>query len=213
MHVVATGEQRRGARRRVQAAILAAATFAIGACGNPPPEQSAEQRRPQQAGQPLNPYAMAARAVTARTSLAAGDSQLAQQQIETMAHDMSRSMRLPDTRRRIDHESARAAVRPLPGVRSAIWLDRENLAVMVGGQQYRTMAMIDRVCLALEPLGDTLAVVVNLQDATAKNGDEATTLSRNCQLPEGQRAMFQAKRKVDVIDPETREAFKRMQRE
>jgi hypothetical protein len=50
------------------------------------------------------------------------------------------------------------------------------------------MAMIDRVCVALEPLGDTLAVVVNLQDATAKNGDEAITLSRNCQLPEGQNA-------------------------
>jgi hypothetical protein len=73
------------------------------------------------------------------------------------------------------------------------------------------MAMIDRVCVALEPLGDTLAVVVNLQDATAKNGDEAMTLSRNCQLPEGQRAFLQAKRQVDVVSPELRAQFKDQQ--
>jgi hypothetical protein len=154
---------------------------------------------------------MTAHVLTARAAVLAGDSRLAKQQVDAMAHDMARSLKVQDATRPIDHESARAAVRPLPGVRSAIWLDRENLAVMVAGQQYRTMDMIDRVCVALEPLGDTLGVVVNLQDATARNGDEATTLSRNCQLGEGDRALFQAKRKVDVIDPQTREAFKRMQ--
>lgn len=83
---------------------------------------------------------------------------------------------------------------------------------MVGGQKYRGMDMIDRICVCLEPLGDTLGVVVNLQDATAKNGDEATTLSRNCQLPEGQRALMQAKRQVDVVAPDVREQFKEMQK-
>ncbi|MFM2288983.1 MAG: hypothetical protein RL684_2126, partial [Pseudomonadota bacterium] len=48
-------------------------------------------------------------------------------------------------------------------------------------------------------------MVVNVQDATAKNGDEAITLSRNCQLPEGERAFMQAKRQVDVGAPEVRE--------
>lgn len=123
----------------------------------------------------------------------------------------SRAPRLRDTRRPIDHEAARAALRPIPGVRSAIWLDADNLVVMVDGQTYRDMDMIDRLCVALEPLGDTLGVVVNLQDAKARNGDEAETLSRNCQLPEGQRAFMQAKRPVDVVAPEVRERFKGMQ--
>lgn len=107
--------------------------------------------------------------------------------------------------------NARVVVGPLPGVESAAWTDRENLIVMVDGQRLRSMDMIDDVCLALEPLGDTLAVVVNLQDATATNGDEAMTLSRNCQLAEGQRAFMQKKRQVDVVVRETREAFKKMQ--
>jgi hypothetical protein len=118
---------------------------------------------------------------------------------------------MPHPRRPIDHETARATVRPIDGVRSSLWLDRENFVVMVAGQQRRTMDMIDRVCVALEPLGDTLAVVVNVRDVTAKNGDEAETLSRNCQLPEGQRAFLQAKREVDVVAREVRERFKRMQ--
>ena len=116
-----------------------------------------------------------------------------------------------DVRWQMNSRSARAAVRPLPGVKSVVWMDRENLIVMVDGQRYRTMEMIDEVCLALEPLGDTLAVVVNLQDATARNGDEAMTLPRNCQLEEGERAFLQKQRQVDVVDRETREVFKKMQ--
>ena len=84
--------------------------------------------------------------------------------MNAIAHDLTRSMRVPDVSRPIDHEAARAAVRPLAGVRSAIWLDQTNFVVMVNGAEQRSMGMIDRVCLALEPLGDTLAVVVNLQD-------------------------------------------------
>ncbi|MBA8884420.1 restriction endonuclease [Dokdonella fugitiva] len=118
---------------------------------------------------------------------------------------------LPDTRRPIDHEAARMAAKTVPGVRSALWLDHDNFVVMVDGADRRSMAMIDDVCLALEPLGDTLAVIVNVQDITAQHADGATTLSRNCQLAEGQRAFFQRKRQVDVVAPEVRALFKGQQ--
>ncbi len=82
---------------------------------------------------------------------------------------------------------------------------------MVAGSRYRSMETINRVCLALEPLGDTLAVVVNLQDVTATTFEGADTLSRNCQLAEGQRALLQTKRQVDVLDPELRRVFQAQQ--
>jgi hypothetical protein len=91
-------------------------------------------------------------------------------------------MHLPDPSRPINHEAARTAVRPLQGVQSSVWIDRSNLLVMVGGGRYRSMATIDRICLALEPLGDTLGVVVNPQDVTATTSEGADTLSRNCQF-------------------------------
>ncbi|NCT67858.1 MAG: hypothetical protein GXC76_09450 [Rhodanobacteraceae bacterium] len=171
----------------------------------------ADKRRPQQAGQPIDPYATAGHIMGARVAVLTGDTRAAEAHVNAMARDITRSARMPDAHRPIDREAARAAVRPLPGVRSAVWLDAANLIVMVDGQRHRSMDMIDQVCLALEPLGDTLAVVVNVQDATAKNGDEAMTLSRNCQLPEDERAFMQAKRQVDVVAPEVREQFKKMQ--
>ena len=119
--------------------------------------------------------------------------------------------RMPDPYRPIDREAARQATRKLDGVRSAFWIDRENLMVMVDGSERRSMATIDQVCIALQPLGDTLAVIVNLQDISAQNPDAATTLSRNCQLPEGQRAFGQRKRQVDVVGAETRAVFKDQQ--
>lgn len=131
--------------------------------------------------------------------------------IQAMHKDMMRSMHLADPSRRIDHESARAAVRPLPGVRSAVWIDNANLLVAVGGAQYRSMTTIDNVCLALEPLGDTLGVVVNVQDVTATTSEGADTLSRNCQLGAGERALFQQKRQVDALDPEVRRGFRAQQ--
>ncbi|MCE5233877.1 MAG: hypothetical protein ABFC67_11615 [Mizugakiibacter sp.] len=197
------------ARRRAIAGALAAA-IAVAGCGGSA-EQAAPPRRPQQAGQPANPYAMAGRVAAARAAAAAGDTRAAQAQVEAAQKDMLRAMRVPDPHRPVDHESARAAVRPLRGVRAAVWLDGANLLVMVDGQRYRSMDTIDRICLALEPLGDTLSVVINLQDVIAKNGDEATTLSRNCQLAEGERAFLQRKREVDVVGPELRRTFKALQ--
>lgn len=117
----------------------------------------------------------------------------------------------PDPSRPVDHESARAAARAIVGVRSAFWIDRENFVVMVDGQDHRTMAMIDAVCVALQPLGDTLAVVVNVQDVTAQRADDATTLSRNCQLAQGESAMFRTRRQLDVVSPELRAQFKQQQ--
>ena len=185
-------------------------TLTIAACQQPSHE--AQERRPEQAGQPVNPYKAAGHLIGARAAVVTGNTEAAEQHIRALAGDMARSARIRDVARPIDREAARAAVRPLAGVRSAIWLDADNLIVMVDGRQYRSRDMIDEVCLALEPLGDTLGVVVNLQDVKARNGDEATTLSRNCQLPDGERAFMQAKRQVDVVAPEVRKQFKEMQR-
>lgn len=170
-----------------------------------------EAIHPQRAGQPLDAYEIAGHLVAARADALIGNARGAQKHVNAIAHDVMRSARVPDVSRRIDHEAARAAVRPLDGVRSAIWLDRDNLVVMVDGLQYRSMTMIDRVCGALDPLGDTLAVVVNLQDVTARDADAAMTLSRNCQLSEGELAMFQRKRNLDVVTPELRRTFKSQQ--
>lgn len=131
--------------------------------------------------------------------------------VENATKAYLRQAGMPDVSRPVDHEAARMAAKAVPSVRTALWLDRENFIVMVDGSRYRSMAMIDQVCVALEPLGDTLAVVVNVQDVTAQHADGATTLSRNCQLPEGQRAFLQRKRQVDVVAPEVRAQFKDQQ--
>ena len=206
---------RRGGRLRnhFEVALIGLIVFSITACAQQASDKTAEKPRPQQAGQPVNSYATAGHILGARAAVVAGDTRAAKQHVNAMAHDFARSARIRDVMRPVDHEAARVAIRPLPGVRSAIWADADNLLVMVDGQKHRSMGMIDQVCLALEPLGDTLGVVVNLQDVAAKNGDEATTLSRNCQLPEGERAFMQAKRQVDAVSPELREQFKKMQRE
>lgn len=167
--------------------------------------------RPRQAGQPMNPIATAARIVAIDATAAMGDQRATQAQMQSMQKDMLRSMKVADSSRPIDHEAARVALRSLEGIRSAVWIDRENLLVAVGGANYRSMDTIDRVCLALEPLGDTLAVVVNVQDMTATTSDGADTLSRNCQLQEGERAQLQRKRQVDVLDPAMRKIFKAQQ--
>ena len=120
-------------------------------------------------------------------------------------------MIIVDANRRIDPESARLAVRRIAGVRSAIWMDRIHLIVRVDSIERRSMAMIDEVCDVLEPLGDTLGVVVAVQNANARNGDEMETFTRNCQLAEGQRAYGQRKRQIDTVSPEVRAQFKAMQ--
>ena len=181
------------------------------ACTQPAEHGSVDGNPPQQAGQPLNPVAVAGRIASIRVAALTGDQQAVQANAKAFSDDFRRSIKLPDPSRPIDHEAARAAVRPLAGVRSSVWMDRSNLIVMVDGAQYRSEATINRVCNALAPLGDTLAVVVNVQNVNAKTSQEADTLSRNCQLPEGERAFLQPKRQIDALDPATRRAFEAQQ--
>ncbi|HET9032744.1 MAG TPA: hypothetical protein VFN25_07555 [Dokdonella sp.] len=189
------------------------APVAMGMHGCAPSDSDTAEARPEQAGQPVNPVKMARHITGTRASAAPGDSKTAEAHVRAMTDDVIRSARVYDTSRPIDHEAARTAVRPLPGVRSSVWMDRENFIVMVNGASYHSMKMIDKVCLALQPLGDTLAIVVNVQDVTATTPDGATTLSRNCQLPEGQRAFMQRKREVDVVSKELRDTFREQQGE
>ncbi|MEO5830127.1 MAG: hypothetical protein ABIQ36_06120 [Rhodanobacter sp.] len=193
--------------------LIAGAVTCVAAtgCSEAPDGKTAQTaRQPQQAG-PTNPLVTAGHLAGVEAAALAGDQRAMQAHVEAMHKDMMRSMRLADPARPIDHEAARAAVRPLQGVQSSVWIDRGNLLVMVGGGQYRSMDTINRVCLALEPLGDTLGVVVNLQDVTATTSEGADTLSRNCQLAEGERGLLQPKRQVDVLDPEVRRGFRAQQ--
>jgi hypothetical protein len=206
----ATPAQRWHGWQRLLAHTAIMIAFLLSALGFAPFREHAAAH-PQQAGQPLNPLVTAAHIAGARMDVVADDANGAKAHVEAIAHDMLRSARVPDVAHPIDREAARAALRPLPGVRSAIWLDQADLAVMVGGAEYRSMAMVDRVCDVLAPLGDTLAVVVHVQDATAKTADAATTLSRNCQLPAGQLAFQQKKGEIDVVPRDLCHAFKEQQ--
>ncbi|MBC7989084.1 MAG: hypothetical protein H7Y19_05815 [Luteimonas sp.] len=75
---------------------------------------------------------------------------------------------------------------------------------IVSTNEARSYDTIDSICMGLEPLGDTLGVVVNLQSGVARSGDELEILSRNCQLQPGDRAMLQRNRQIDVISPQIR---------
>jgi hypothetical protein len=175
----------RGEWMTMQRWLIAAAVTCVAAtsCSEAPEGNTAQTaRRPQQAGQGTNPLATAGHLAGVEAAALAGDQRAVQVHVEAMHKDMMRSMRLADPSRPIDHEAARAVVRPLQGVQSVVWIDNANLLVMVGGAQYRSMATIDNVCLGLESLGDTLSVVVNVQDLTATTSEGADTLSRNCQL-------------------------------
>ena len=200
------------ARRTLILVIIGVLAMLDAACSGPVDKMADHSTTgsAQQAGQPLDPVEVVKRIAAVRAAAMTGD-QRVQANMQAFNDDFRRSIKLPDPARPIDHEAARAAVRPLPGIRSSVWIDQSNLIVMVDGAQLRSMQTIDRVCDALAPLGDTLAVVVNVQDVTATSSQGADTLSRNCQLPEGQRALLQRNRKIDVLDPATRRAFEAQQ--
>ena len=185
----------------VAAAMLAALLLA--GCGAPDTETPA-QRRPQQAGQPMDPLRTAAHMAGARVAAITGDQAGVQRNIEGMSEDMRRAMKMADLMRPINQEAARGIARTMPGVRSANWIDRNNLLVRVDGADLRNQQTIDELCVRLEPLGDTLAVVVHLQNAAPANRDQMDTLSRNCQLAEGDQAFGQRQRSVDALDPMVR---------
>lgn len=187
-----------------------AATAALAACG-PSATPAEGERRPEQAGQPIDPVKLAGRIAAARAAAATGNQEAVAEQVDAMQEDFRRAIKLADPARAVDREAARQAARRIKGVRSVAWLDRENLFVIVERNEQRTYATIDAVCLELEPLGDTLGVVVNLQSGAARNGDELEILSRNCQLAPGDRAFLSRHRQVDVISPLVRDQHRRSQ--
>lgn len=140
----------------------------------------------------------------ANLAAATGNQEAYARQVEAISDDIRRSIKLADPARAVDRESARQAARTVSGVRSVVWLDAHNLFAIVEENHQRSYPQIDAICLELEPLGDTLGVVVNLQSGAARTGDELEILSRNCQLAPGDRAFLQPHRKIDVIDPEIR---------
>jgi hypothetical protein len=177
------------------------ASFLLNAClqGVEP-----HQRKPEQAGQPMDPVKVAARIAATRAAAMTGDQKAVQANMEALNEDFRKSIKLADPARRVDRESARAAAKRVDGVRSVAWVDNTNLLAIVSRNDARTYATIDAICMELAPLGDTLDVVVNLQSGAAISGSELQILSRNCQLAPGDRAMLQTKRQLDVVSPEIR---------
>lgn len=176
---------------------LVAATMA---CSKPP----SEERAPEQAGRALSPAETAARIAAIQGAALTGDQEAVRKGLEEFGDDFRKSIKLADPSRAVDREGARQAARRIDGVRSVAWIDRENLLVIVDSNAARSYQTIDKICLELEQLGDTLGVVVNLQSGVARNGDELAILSRNCQLAPGDRALLSRNRKVDVVGPEVR---------
>lgn len=190
---------------------LVVLTLGCVAAGCQSQTNSAAARGQAQQDQRVTPISVAKHVAAAHAAALVGDQKAVQQNVQGMANDMLHDAHIPDPSRSINHEAARAAVQPLAGVRSVVWIDHDNLLVMVGGAQYRNMNMVDRACDALAPLGDTMGVVVNVQDVTATTSGGADAVSRNCQLPEGQRAFLQPKRQIEALDPATRKAFEAQQ--
>lgn len=186
------------------AAALLASTLALSACDRASAPQAAAPPKPERAGEPLDPTKTAARLIHMRAQTIAGDQQGLQENLQGLNHDVSRSIRLADQARKVDRENARVAAKSVKGVNSVVWIDGENLLALVNQNTQRSYDTIDAICTRLEPLGDTLGVVVNLQSRAARTGDELEILSRNCQLPPGERAMMQPNRQIDVLPPEVR---------
>ncbi|TLX22969.1 hypothetical protein [Thermomonas fusca] len=190
----------------LRACALAVALLLTACADRHAPAAAEAAPRPQQAGQPLDPLTTAARMVAIRGAAVMGDQDAVRQQMDAMSHDLQRAMRLPDPARRIAAEPARQLAAAVDGVSSAAWVDPANLLAMVDGAQYRDHATIDRICVALEPLGDTLWVNVHLQDRQAGDGEGLDILSRNCQLPPGESAFGQHQRRMNVVEPAVRMA-------
>lgn len=180
--------------------LLAACTQA------PPPSGDPPSRSSQRASQP--PASQTAEPDAAVPAAAAANVAPVPQQ-ESPARDDTRSANAqPGPVRRLDPEAARAAVRGIAGVRSVVWVDDGNLLALVARNDQRTHAMIDGICSRLEALGDVSAVVVNLQNAAARNRDEMDILSRPCRSPAGDPAAPPVGRQVETLPPDVRAQYR-----
>jgi hypothetical protein len=89
------------------------ASMGLSSCGRQTAEHAAAAPpKPQQAGQPVNPLDTAAHIAKARLAVATGNQKAAAAEIKAMSSDVLRSARVPDASRPVNHEAARAAVRP-----------------------------------------------------------------------------------------------------
>ena len=156
----------------------------------------------------MNAVTTAAHIAGARAAAIVGDQERVQANVHALNESFRKSIRLADPARVVDREAARTAAKVVDGVRSVVWIDNTNLFAIVARNEDRSHATVDEVCMQLEPLGDTLGVVINLQSGAATNGDELEILSRNCQLKPGERALLQPNRRIDVIDPAIRAQHK-----
>lgn len=162
-------------------------------------------------GQRTTVASVAGHVAGARMAATTGDQKALQYHVNAMSKDMLHDARIPDPTRPVPREAARTRIAQVNGVRSVAWIDHDNLLVLVGGPQFRNLAMVDSVCATLAPLGETLGVVVNVQDVTATTSAGADAVSRDCQLPEGQRAFLQRSRQIEALDPATRSTFEAQQ--
>lgn len=183
---------------------VAVAAVVLAGCGSQPGDSAAERTQ-------TTPLSVAGHIAGAQAAALTGDQRAMQDHVNGLAKGVLRDARIPDPSRPIPREAARSHIMRLSGVRSVAWVDHDNLLVLVGGAQFRDMAMVDQVCDALAPLGDTMGVVVNVQDVTATTSAGADAVSRDCQLPEGQRAFLQHKRQIEALDPATRRVFEAQQ--
>ena len=145
--------------------LLLFVTISILGCAE---ESTPPEPKPQQAGQPLNPVSLASRMVALEAASVVGNRVEAKRQMDGLQDGIRRSMALADPSRRIDQEAARSVVKAIPGVHSVAWLSRDNLLVMVQDNALRNQRTIDAICVGLEPLGDTLGVIVNLKTRAAQ---------------------------------------------
>lgn len=190
--------------------MVAAAGLLLAACTqDEAPRGESAARTLERAGQSADPLKTAGHITAARLSALAGDQDGVRRNVEAMSEDMRRAMKLADPARRIDQEAGRNAARTVPGVRSATWLDRTHLLVRVDNTTLRTQATIDEVCYHLQPLGDTLGVVVHVQSATGRNPGDLDAIARNCQLEPGDTALAQTDRRLNALDPAIREQHRR----
>lgn len=182
---------------------LLVALMVAGLAGCSGDEEAATPRSRPRVGQPVGAAELAKHLAAARLAATTGDPAALQRNAEALGDDFRRSMKLRDPSRPIDHERARFEVRQVPGVQAVAWADRTHLMVVVGRNELRTQATIDRICDRLEPLGDTLGVTLGLQSSAARTGEESQVISRNCQLAVGDRAMLERRRSFNQVSDET----------